>query len=241
MIPAQPGDWDRQLLEIEILAVAVPVARQRRIEVHIGHPEAANEPLGGRAREGALVGEAQAGEVDIGVERTRLEFLPVVDDGLSGRAVAAQKIVEDTGANGVARGDVKSHTPLDGLGNVNAKVAEAQARARRASYRTARGGRFSDLEPANGDADTTIEGDLPPLRRAAALGHRIAGGSRWALPQGLRPPSPRNHPRHQQNHCERRHTLSRHAWPPARAREATGRGRARADVPPRPGAGPLQA
>src|SRR3989442_14631861 len=96
MIPAQPGDWDRQLLEIEILAVAVPVARQRRIEVHIGHPEAANEPLGGRAQEGALVGEAQAGEVDIGVEPTRLEVLPLVDDGLSGRAGDRQQIIEDT-------------------------------------------------------------------------------------------------------------------------------------------------
>src|SRR2546425_12319513 len=81
IIPPQSQDRNGELLPIEVLTVALPMACQRRVEAHIHEPSTADEPLpDGPAEQRALVGEAEAGEVRIRPQLTGRELLAVVDD-----------------------------------------------------------------------------------------------------------------------------------------------------------------
>src|SRR5207302_2169561 len=173
--PAEPRDRDRQLLEVEVFAVAVSMPGERRVEVHVGDPEVADELIDGRPPQDTLVGQAEAREIRGRVQGSGLELLSVVDDGFAGCAVAAQEFVEGAGANRVVRGEMKGGTGLDHLRNVYPESAQTQARARRAARGAARGGELSDLEPPDGGADTPIEGELPPVQRRRRLGARVHG------------------------------------------------------------------
>src|SRR3989442_14511921 len=95
----------------------------------------------------------------------RPKFFAIVDDGPILRAVGAQKRVEKAGAHGVARGEVEGHAPLEGFGNVNLSVAQAQTRAQRASCGGASGGEFPDPEPSGRGTDPTIKMEV-------TVGHR---------------------------------------------------------------------
>src|SRR5437870_2620919 len=173
--PAEPRDRDRKLLEVEVLAVAVSVPGERRVEVHVGDPEAAHELIDGRPPQDALVGQAEAREIRVRVQGSGLELLSVVDDGFAGCAIATQEFVESAGANRVVRCEVKGRTCLDRLRNVDPESAQTQVRARRAAGAAARGGELSDLEPADGGADTAIEAEFPPVQRRRGLGASVDG------------------------------------------------------------------
>jgi len=81
----------------------VTVAGERRIEIDVGEPDAADELVGGRAPQPAFIGEIETREVRVGVKGPGLELLAVVDDRLAGRAVTAQEIVEAAEAHGIVR------------------------------------------------------------------------------------------------------------------------------------------
>src|SRR3989442_11150306 len=81
IIPPQSQDRNGELLPIEVLTVALPMACQRRVEAHIREPGTADEPLpDGPAEQRALVGEAEAGEGPICPQLTRRGLLAVGDD-----------------------------------------------------------------------------------------------------------------------------------------------------------------
>src|SRR5207245_1691749 len=173
--PAEPRDRDRKLLEVEVLAVAVSVPGERRVEVHVGDPEAAHELIDGRPPQDALVGQAEAREIRVRVQGSGLELLSVVDDGFAGCAIAAQEFVESAGANRVVLREVKGRTCLDRLRNVYPESAQTQVRARRAARAATRGRELSDLEPADWGADTVIEAEFPPVQRGRGLGTPVHG------------------------------------------------------------------
>ena len=128
-------------MEIEVLAVAVAVAGESRVEVDERNPEATDELVDGRAPQGTFVGQVEAPEVRVGVKGAGFELLAVVDDRLTWRAVATQEVVEGAEAQGVVRREVIGGTDLDGLGNVDAEGAQTETRPRVAGPVV----KFSDL------------------------------------------------------------------------------------------------
>src|SRR5262245_32916945 len=109
MVPPEPQDGDRQLLPVEILAVAPSLhlaarawwgaAGQRRIEIRVGQSHTDDDLIAGRpADKGALVGGADLPIVSIGRERASRELLAIEDYRLGDRAAAAQErvLVADT-------------------------------------------------------------------------------------------------------------------------------------------------
>src|SRR5262245_5359237 len=165
MVPAQSGDGDGQLLKIEVFAVAVSVARERGVEVHVAQPQAADEPVRGRRQQRALVRQAQPEEVGVRMQGARLELLAVVDDRLLVRAIAAKKVVKTAGADGIGRREVKGGGALDGFRGVNSERAEAELRSRRAGRRVARREELAHLEPADRRSDATAKRELPAIQR----------------------------------------------------------------------------
>src|SRR5437867_9818429 len=96
MLPAESQDGNGQLLLVKIFAGAPSVrlparagreaAGQRRIEIHVGQSQAADEPLAARpVDQGALVGRADLPVVSVGSERTGGELLAIEDNRLGDR------------------------------------------------------------------------------------------------------------------------------------------------------------
>src|SRR3989441_13081393 len=100
IIPPQSQDRNGELLPIEVLTVALPMACQRRVEAHIREPGTADEPLpDGPAEQRALVGEAEAGEVRNRPQLTGREIPARVDVRDQQRAATVQGVVEGAGAH----------------------------------------------------------------------------------------------------------------------------------------------
>src|SRR2546428_6575847 len=210
LIQPQTRDGDRELLKVEIFAVAAPVTGESGIEVHVGEPEAADDPAADRAQERALVRQAEAGEVRVGVKVARFELLAVVHDGLPGCAIAAQEGIKLAGTYGVTRGEVEGHTALENFGDVNPSRTQAQPRARLTARGAAGGREFPYLEPADRCADPAIERELPALLRALLLGRSFAGRLITPGAAGLSPPGRQHHQRRQGHRDAKRDSEPRH-------------------------------
>src|SRR5437660_543707 len=171
--PAEPRDRDRQLLEVEVFAVAVSVSGERRVEVHVGDPEAADELIDGRPPQDTLVGQAEAREIRVRVQGSGLELLSVVDDGFAGCAIAAQEFVESAGANRVVLREVKGRTCLDRLSET---CIPSPLRRRCVP------GAPPALPLAVGNSPTWSRPTGAPTRLSRLNSHRSNAGGVWAHP-----------------------------------------------------------
>src|SRR3989442_10556637 len=110
IIPPQSKDRNGELLPIEVLTVALPMACQRRVEAHIREPSTADEPLpDGPAEQRALVGEAEAGEIRIRPQLTARGLLGVVYDPGIRRAATVPGGGKGAGAHRITGRDIKHY------------------------------------------------------------------------------------------------------------------------------------
>jgi hypothetical protein len=86
-----------------------------------------------------------------------VDLAAVIDDGAVEAAAAAQEVVEEAGAYGVARREPECGTALDGLGDVHAEVVEAETAAVDLV--------FVHADVARWKADTALQRDFPARRR----------------------------------------------------------------------------